>query len=108
MTVSLLPAPGFYRLNGTLWEVRHSQRGHWYAMRQLADGTWQYCAQDINPAAGAAGPLGPGDLAAQPVQCATSGCQLPVWSRGVCGMCFTRQAVERASRITNRWGQNSK
>jgi hypothetical protein len=109
MTVTTTPAAGLYRLNNQTWEIRISERGNWYAMRQLADWTWQYCAQDINPAAaGAAGPLGPGDLAAQPAECATSGCQLPVWSRGVCGMCLARLAVERASRITIRWGENSK
>jgi hypothetical protein len=50
VTAAALPAPGIYLLNGQRWEIRHSQRGQWYAMCQLADGTWQYCAQDINPA----------------------------------------------------------
>ncbi len=106
MTAAALTAPGIYLLNGQRWEIRHSQRGQWYAMRQLADGTWQYYAQNINPA-WLAGPLGPGDHATQAAQCATDGCMLPVWSRGVCGMCLGRLAVERASRIKNRWGGNS-
>lgn len=105
MTVTVVPAPGIYTLNGQRWEIVYSQRGQWYAMRQRADGTKQYAAQNVNPL-WLHGPIPPEELAHQPATCATPNCLLPVWSRGVCGMCLTRQAVERASRITNRQGEN--
>jgi hypothetical protein len=103
MTVDTIPSPGMYRILNDLWEIRVSERGNWYALRHHLDGTTQYWpSQAINPA-WLDGPLGPEDPAQQPANCKTPNCLLPVLEgRDLCGMCLTREVVERANRIEIR------
>lgn len=82
-----LPRPGLY---GTV-EIRHSKRGHWYAMRHHPDGTSEYLAQDIDL-----------DEITSPTNedhCLTPGCRLPVLRRNLCGMCLAKDTVARLRSI---------
>lgn len=85
MTTSL-PLPGFY---GKV-EIRHSSRGHWYAIRHCPDGGFDYLAQDIDLE----------EITARPKSgCLTPDCLLPVWHRNLCGMCLAKHAVAKARSI---------
>jgi hypothetical protein len=46
--LTALPAPGIHRNGAKRYEVRHSKRGRWYALRQEPDGSWEYLAQDVD------------------------------------------------------------
>lgn len=95
--LTALPAPGTYRNGAERYEVRHSKRDRWYAMRLLPDGTSAYVAQHVDPA-GMEGPSGPGleQSERQPSGCHEPNCPLPVWHRGLCGMHLAADAVRRA------------
>lgn len=76
------PAPGVY---GDV-EVVVSKRGHWYAVRHKPDGTFDYLAQNIDPAA---------LVTPSEEGCATPGCGLQPHHRGLCGMCLVRDIQQR-------------
>jgi hypothetical protein len=46
--VALLPPTGLYDNGTEFYEVHHSSRGHWYAMRMDPDGSATYVAQDVD------------------------------------------------------------
>lgn len=46
--LTALSAPGIHRNGAERYEVRHSKRGRWYALRQEPDGSWEYLAQDVD------------------------------------------------------------
>lgn len=87
-----LPAPGIYRDGVDHYEIRHSKRGHWYAMRQEPDGSTTYLAQEI-------------DLSILTVErqrgdaCAMPDCSLPQWHQNLCGMHLSADAVRRSRAI---------
>ncbi|MDG4665140.1 hypothetical protein [Mycobacterium sp. 236(2023)] len=44
----LTPEPGIYHLGADEYEIRISQRHHWYAMKHEPDGSKTYIAQNLN------------------------------------------------------------
>lgn len=91
--LTALPSPGFYGNGVERYEIRISQRGHWYGLRQEPDGSTTYVAQDIEL----------DNLTAvserQPSGCEYTGCTLPQWHRGLCGIHLAADAVRYAKAV---------
>jgi hypothetical protein len=85
------PTPGLYRCSTVEYDIRISQRGHWYAMRVEPDGTSTYVAQDID-----LDEIRLEGSERQPSGCTEPECAAPVWHRGLCGMHLAADAVLRA------------
>lgn len=91
--LTALPSPGVYRSGTDAYEIRISKRGHWYGLRQEPDGSTTYVAQDIEL----------DSLTAvserQPSDCGHTGCTLPQWHRGLCGIHLAADAVRYAKAV---------